>query len=96
MKLPRLSHLQATVLATIGPSWMRGEEIRQQCGLGRSTFYLLMKRLEGGSLVRGKYKLTFVRGWRAKEKSYRLTRGGSAELKKVREFYRKLFLTTTT
>jgi DNA-binding PadR family transcriptional regulator len=92
-RLPKLSHLQALVLAISsegGEQW--GKEFREKlavrgCRMSGPAFYQLMARMEEAGLVRGSYETKIIKGQTLKQRRYRPTGEGQKALRNVLDFY---------
>ena len=92
MKLPRITHLQFSVLASLQGGEQPGKKIREQLGalgMRRSgpAFYQLMSRLEDAGLVEGRYDQRVIDGQIIKERCYSISAAGVAEWEATRDFY---------
>ncbi len=98
MQLPKLSHLQFTVLGQLLGSPASGRDIRSRLrtfGANKSgpAFYQLMARMEDAGLVEGWYEQQIVDGQIIRERHYKIARNGQRAWQRSRDFYRK---TTST
>ena len=92
MKLPQITHLQFSVLASLQGGERPGKSVRQQlAGLGmrRSgpAFYQLMSRLEDAELVAGRYHQKVIDGQIIKERFYTISEEGVRAWQATRDFY---------
>lgn len=92
MKLPRITHLQFSVLASLRGGEQAGKAVRAQLaelGLRRSgpAFYQLMSRLEDAGLVAGRYEQQVIDGQIIKERVYTITEKGERAWQTTRDFY---------
>lgn len=92
MTLPKITHLQFTVLALLQEHERPGRTIREALGargMRRSgpAFYQMMSRLEDADLVDGRYEQKIVDGQIIKERFYAITPAGAAAWEATRDFY---------
>ena len=92
MRLPRITHLQFSVLASLRGGELSGKAVRAQLaglGLRRSgpAFYQLMSRLEDAGLVAGRYEQQVIDGQIIKERVYTITGQGEKAWQATRDFY---------
>jgi DNA-binding PadR family transcriptional regulator len=92
VKLPRITHLQFSVLASLRGGEQAGKAVRGQLaelGLRRSgpAFYQLMSRLEDAGLVEGRYDQKVIDGQIIKERFYAITEDGLDAWQATRDFY---------
>ena len=92
MPLPKITHLQFLVLASLFGGEQSGRFLRQKLkeyGEGKSgpAFYQMMARLEDAGLVRGHYAQKIVEGQIIKERRYLITGTGNTALRRAYEFY---------
>jgi len=78
MKLPPLTHLQFAIIECLGARERSGQEIRDKLAKdykirkSLAAFYTLMKRLEDGGLVEGRYEVVNIEGYAAKKRHYKV------------------------
>jgi hypothetical protein len=72
MKLPKLTHLQFTVLTSLEGGDLEGKSVREEINWeqSRPAFYQLMSRLEGAGYASGKYNVESGKGIKPGEKEY--------------------------
>jgi DNA-binding PadR family transcriptional regulator len=92
VKLPDITHLQFSVLASLMGGEQTGKAVRRQLaelGMKRSgpAFYQLMSRLEDAGLVAGRYDQKVVDGQIIKERVYAISAEGAAAWQSTRDFY---------
>ena len=92
MTLPRITHLQFSVLTRLHDAERPGRDLRRhlaELGMRRSgpAFYQLMSRLEDADLVAGHYDQKIVDGQIIKERFYSITEEGLAAWQATRDFY---------
>lgn len=93
MPLPPLTHLQFSIIDALGPNEFSGADLRQiiakEHGIAKSlaAFYTLMKRLEDSKFLQGRYELTEIEGYRAKERFYKTTGKGMRALRETMDWY---------
>lgn len=92
MGVPRITHLQFSVLAFLHGGEQPGKEVRAhlgELGMRRSgpAFYQLMSRLEDAGLVAGSYDQKVVDGQIIKERRYTVTEDGMDAWRSTRDFY---------
>jgi len=92
VKLPKITHLQFSVLASLMGGEQAGKSVRRQLaelGMRRSgpAFYQLMSRLEDAGLVVGRYDQKVVDGQIIKERVYEVSDEGAAAWQATRDFY---------
>jgi DNA-binding PadR family transcriptional regulator len=92
VKLPRITHLQFSVLALLQGGERPGKAVRQQLaelGMRRSgpAFYQLMSRLEDAELVEGRYDQKVIDGQIIKERFYTISEAGVEAWQATRDFY---------
>src|SRR4051794_23847082 len=92
MPLPRITHLQFLVLATLIDGELPGRVVREKLAEQgeRKTgpgFYQFMARLEDAGLVEGWYDQKVIDGQIIKERCYRITGHGIGAIDEVRNFY---------
>jgi DNA-binding PadR family transcriptional regulator len=94
MTLPRLTHLQFLVLATLLRGDMPGRELRGQmrkAGVRQSgpAFYQMMAGLEDAGFVSGWYEQQIVKGQIIRERHYKVLAAGRQLWLGSRDFYLK-------
>ena len=92
MTLPKITHLQFSVLTYLHDAEHPGRDLRQrlaELGMRRSgpAFYQLMSRLEDAGLVSGSYDQKIVDGQIIKERFYSITQEGLTAWQATRDFY---------
>jgi len=92
VKLPRITHLQFSVLAHLHAGETAGKDVRRhlaELGMRRSgpAFYQLMSRLEDAGMVDGRYDQKVIDGQIIKERFYTITDAGIGAWKATRDFY---------
>ncbi len=99
MSLPRITHLQFSVLAFLQGGERSGRAVRgslAELGLRRSgpAFYQLMSRLEDAGLVEGRYEQKVIDGQIIKERFYAISAGGQEAWQATRDFYAEAIRST--
>jgi len=94
MTIPRVSHLQAFILASLARGPARAKEVRSavQAAGGSPTpqaFHICAASMQRDGLIRMR-RLCSPQGGQGREGQYRLTRAGREVLQSVRGFYREL------
>ncbi len=92
MPPPDLTHVQFAVIEALGARERAGDEVRdalQVRGIRQSlaAFYMCMKRMEDAGLIKGRYELIDVGGYRAKERRYKVLGKGSVARSRALEWY---------
>lgn len=93
--MPKLTHLQFLILRNLWGRTSPGHWLRDLLErewpqlLSDPAFYQLMARLEDSGWATGEYRTRQVGERTIKERWYRITPEGKAEVKTVAEFYRK-------